>query len=113
MVLLPSYLKRQISVENTANKFVRIYVPLVIPNNDTFVEVEGIEINHRDIFAIDTTLMHSDHNLSDKPRLVLIIDISREYLGLPAGKPWDEQRQKHIAPFVRGAQPRMYHTVER
>ena len=112
-VLLPSVVNRQISIENVPeNKFVRIYVPLIVPDNN-FVEVEGLEVNFKDIFAIDTTLHHSEHNLGNTPRLILIMDISREYLGLPSGKMYDWQRQRHIPPFVRGAQAKMYHTVER
>jgi hypothetical protein len=111
-VLKPSIVARRIAIENLENKFLRIYVPLIAPDN-SFVEVEGIEINFKDIFAIDNTLLHSEQNLSDKPRLVLVLDVSREYLGLPTGAQYNEERQRHIEPFVRGAQPRMYHTVER
>jgi hypothetical protein len=111
-VLMPSVLNRQMAIENTENKFVRIYVPLIVPE-DNFLELEGIEISYGDIFAIDTTLMHSEHNLSEKPRLVLMLDVSREHLGLPPGDPYEDQRAKHIGLFVRGALAKIHHTLER
>jgi hypothetical protein len=112
IVLTPSVMDRVSAIENEENKFVRIYVPLVIPE-DNFLEVEGIEISYADIFAIDSTLAHSEHNLGSTPRLALTLDISREYLGLPPGNPYDLYRQRALKPFVRGAEAKMYHTVER
>ena len=112
IILTPSVMDRVSAIENEENKFVRIYVPLVIPE-DNFLEVEGIEISYADIFAIDSTLAHSEHNLGSTPRLALILDISREYLGLPPGNPYDLYRERSLKPFVRGEHAKMYHTVER
>lgn len=108
-----SHIERQMSIENPHNHMIRIYVPLSIPEGDVFVEVEGVEVSMRDIFAIDSTLMHSEHNLTDQPRLALLIDIDRETVGLPPGKPYDWRRERYMPTFQRGALAPVYHTVER
>jgi Aspartyl/Asparaginyl beta-hydroxylase len=103
-------IKRHIGGENEAGDIVRIHVPLIVPEGDIFLEVEGYEIDWSDIYGFDNRYTHSAHNYTDKRRLVLLIDISREYLRLPPAEYFDSaHRAKHWPPFFRGHFPKVYH----
>ena len=104
-----SSIKRHTGIENRDGEFIRIHIPLIIPEGDIFFECEGIEIDWTDIWAFDNQLTHSAHNLSPHRRLIFIFDISREYLGLPKGEPYDGIRITRIPKFVRGQLPKMLH----
>jgi Aspartyl/Asparaginyl beta-hydroxylase len=102
-VLAPrTILHRHMGPENLKGEFVRIHIPLIIPPGDLFLEVFGEEITWDDIFAFDNTLLHSAHNYSEFYRLVLLFDINRKAIGMPAGEPYDKELEKTTKPFVRG-----------
>jgi hypothetical protein len=108
-----SVIKRHRDLENSSNEFLRIHIPLIIPEGDVFFECEGVEIDWSDIWAFDNQLTHSAYNNSDQRRLIFIIDIRRSYLGIPNGKPFDGIRNIKIPPFVRGALPKILHAHQR
>ena len=101
---------RHTGIENRDNEFLRIHIPLLIPNGDIFFEVEGVEIDWNDLFGFDNQCAHSAHNLSPHRRLVYLIDIRRDSLGIPNGDKWSRHREHTTPPFVRGALPKIYHT---
>jgi Aspartyl/Asparaginyl beta-hydroxylase len=103
---------RHTGVENRDNEYIRIHVPLLVPEGDIFFEVEGSEIDWSDLFGFDNQLVHSAHNLTNKRRLVYLIDINREYLGIPVGEKYSFSREKHCPPFVRGAKPKVFHAKQ-
>lgn len=104
-VLAPhTILQRHYGPENVEGKFIRIHIPLIIPRGDIFLEVAGEEVYWDDLFGFDNTVTHSAHNYSDFYRLVVLIDLDREAIGLPAGLPYDPELEKKVPPFVRGHQ---------
>ena len=108
-----SVIKRHRDLENSLNEFLRIHIPLIVPEGDVFFECEGVEIDWTDIWAFDNQLTHSAYNNSDQRRLIFIIDIRRSYLGISNGKPFDGIRNIRIPPFVRGQLPKMLHKHQR
>jgi hypothetical protein len=104
-VLAPhTILHRHFGPENIEGKFIRIHIPLIIPPGDIFLEVAGEEVTWDSLFGFDNTVTHSAHNYTDFFRLIVLIDLDREAIGLPPGLPYDPQLEKTIPPFVRGFQ---------
>lgn len=108
-----SVIARHMGMENCLNTHIRIHVPLIVPEGDIFFELEGSEIDWSDLWGFDDTLIHSAHNLTDKRRLVFLIDIRRSLLGIPEGEPYDHERMLSVPPFVRGAKPKILHQHQR
>jgi hypothetical protein len=94
-------LHRHTGPENRTGEYIRIHIPLIIPNGDVFFEVNGEEITWDDLFGFDNQLVHSAHNYTDEYRLIFLIDIRRSAIGLPPGQPWNKNRQLTAKPFVR------------
>jgi hypothetical protein len=107
-----SVIERHTGPENWDANYVRVHLPLVIPEGDIFFEVEGVEITWADIFGFDNSLPHSAYNNSDRLRLIFMIDVRRELLGVEPGKPYERAREMFQEPFVRGTKPRLFHTCE-
>ena len=107
-----SAIERHSDQENRSNKFLRIHIPLIVPEGDIFFEVGGYEIDWQDIFGFNNQLLHSAHNLSTQRRVSYILDIRRQALGIPDGVPHNALDEAHAAPFVRGALPKVYHTKQ-
>ena len=106
-------IERHTGVENREGLYIRIHIPLIIPEGDVFFECEGVEIDWQDIWAFDNQLVHSAHNFSNSRRLIFMFDIRRERIGLPPGEPWDPHRQRTCPPFVRGKYPKVLHSCQR
>jgi hypothetical protein len=96
-----SVLVRHTGPENRHGKYVRIHIPLVIPEGDIFLEVNGEEVDWSDIFAFNNQLAHSSHNYSSEYRLIFLIDLDREFLGMPPGSVYDDRLVTHAKPFLR------------
>lgn len=96
-------LHRHTGPENRTGEYIRIHIPLIVPDGDLFFEVDGEEIDWSDIFAFDNQLVHSAHNLSNEYRLIFLIDIKRSRIGLPSGQLFNKDRQLYglSKPFVR------------
>jgi Aspartyl/Asparaginyl beta-hydroxylase len=84
----------QESKNNLQMDFVRIHIPLVIPEGDVFFEVAGEEIKWDDIFAFDNQKIHSAYNFSTSRRLVYILDIRRNRIGMPPGEFYTKEQEK-------------------
>jgi hypothetical protein len=96
-----SVLVRHTGPENRSGKYLRVHIPLIIPEGDIFLEVNGEEIDWSDLFGFNNQLAHSSHNLSPHYRLIFLIDLDREFLGLPPGAPYKEYFEKYPKPFLR------------
>ena len=96
-------LHRHTGPENRTGEYIRIHIPLIIPEGDLFFEVNGEEIDWSDIFAFNNQLAHSAHNLSNEHRMIFLIDIRRSRVGLPPGEPFNPDRHLYsmTQPFVR------------
>jgi hypothetical protein len=108
-----SVINRHTGAENRDSEFIRIHIPLLVPEGDIFFEVEGVEIDWSDLFGFDNQIIHSAHNYSNNRRLVYLIDISRKLLGIPNGKPFNPEREKSVPPFQRGKLPKILHKKQR
>lgn len=104
---------RHTGIENRDSEFLRIHIPLLVPEGDIFFEVEGVEIDWSDLFGFDNQMIHSAYNYSNHRRLVYLIDIRRELLGIPQGEPFNPERQNLIPPFERGRLPKILHKKQR
>ena len=89
-----SIIERHTGPENTKSTKVRIHVPLIIPEGDIWFESEGNEIDWRDLWAFNNQYTHSAYNDTDQRRLILLLDVDREFLGLGPATPYDEERMK-------------------
>jgi hypothetical protein len=96
-----SILKRHTGPENRSGKYVRIHIPLIIPKGEIFLEVNAEEVNWDDMFGFNNQLMHSSFNLSDEFRLIFLIDLDREFIGLEPGTEYDPATASVAKPFIR------------
>lgn len=84
-------INRHDGIENRSGEFIRIHIPLVIPEGDIFLEVGGEIVTWENIFAFNNQWKHSAHNRSNEWRLIFLIDIRRERAGVEPGVPYDEE----------------------
>jgi len=95
-------LHRHVGPENIDGEYVRIHLPLIVPEGDVFLEVQGQEVEWNDIFAFNNQYLHSAYNFSKEWRLIMIIDMARELCDLPPGRHYTEGGTERENPFVRG-----------
>jgi hypothetical protein len=89
-ILAPkSAILRHTGPENRSGRFIRIHIPLIVPEGDVFLEVDGEEVTWKDLFGFNNQYSHSAYNLTDEWRLIFLIDIDRERAGLPPGEPYN------------------------
>lgn len=100
-----SVISRHTGPENRTGEYLRIHLPLIVPDGDIFLEVNGEEIDWSEPFGFNNQYIHSAHNYSSQRRLVFLIDIKRSFLGLPPGFPfYSKEHIKYMAsvkPFER------------
>ena len=94
-------LNRHNGPENVKGETIRIHIPLIIPEGDVFLEVDGTEVQWNDIWGFNNQLPHSAYNLTDEYRLVFFFDIRRDSIGLAPGKPTPDDVWDTVQPFVR------------
>lgn len=87
---------------NKDGQYMRIHIPLIIPEGELFLEVGGEEVRWDDLFGFNTQIVHSAHNYTNYHRLVFLIDLDLEHLGLKRFPPYSDEVEKNIKPFVRG-----------
>jgi len=98
-ILAPnSVINRHTGVENRSGEFIRIHIPLIVPQGDIFFEVNDEVVHWNDIFAFNNQFVHSAHNRTNEWRLCFLIDIRRTRAGLPPGVHYDEV--KHLDEFA-------------
>lgn len=81
-------LRRHTGPENRLAKNIRIHIPLIIPEGDVGFEVHGEEIHWDDIFAFNNQKAHSAWNLTNKRRLIFILDLTRTICDMPPAPEW-------------------------
>lgn len=91
-------LRRHTGDENRDAKYIRIHIPLIIPEGDLGMEIFGEQVSWDDLFAFDNQKIHSAWNFTDKPRLIFLLDLARSACNMPEGDPWDKQRDELDAP---------------
>ena len=99
-----SFLLRHTDPENRDRRYVRIHLPLIIPDGDLFFEVNGIELTWTSIFAFDNEQLHSAYNNSPNRRLIFLLELSRELLGFPPGDRYAHE-DEIMTEFIRGQKP--------
>lgn len=92
-------IERHTGIENRDGKYIRVHIPLVVPEGDIGLEADGEEVTWDDLFAFDNQKYHSVWNYTNEPRLVFIIDLDREVCGLPPGTTWDENQAEHFTQY--------------
>ena len=101
-----STIYRHTDEENRQALKIRIHIPLIIPEGDIGMEVDGNIRTWDNIFAFNTQKLHGVWNNTDHRRLVFILDVNRKRLGLPAGTPWNPESNKNAIQFERTEPPR-------
>jgi hypothetical protein len=101
-VLAPhSVIERHTGPENRDGRYIRIHIPLIIPEGNVFFEAAAETISWRDIWAFHNQFAHSAHNYSNEWRLVCLIDLDREAIGMEKGTPYDPAYEtENLPPFV-------------
>lgn len=84
-----SAILRHTDPENRSGRFIRIHIPLIVPEGDVFLEVDGEEVTWKDLFGFNNQYAHSAYNLTNEWRLIFLIDIDRQRAGLPPGEPYN------------------------
>jgi hypothetical protein len=100
-----SVIKRHTGSENRNGKYIRIHIPLIVPEGDIGFEVAGEEVDWSDLFAFNNQRVHSAWNNTDYQRLVFIIDLPRSICDLPDGIPWTRELDANTPPFPKGEMP--------
>jgi hypothetical protein len=68
--------------ENADGKTCGVHIPLDIPEGDLGFEFEDEVIRWDDIFAWNSEKIHRAWNNTDKPRLIFLLDITKESCGV-------------------------------
>ena len=92
-------LHRHTGPENRSGKYIRIHIPLIVPKGDIFLEVNGEKVDWSDLVGFNNQLAHSSWNLSNEYRLNFMIDLDREFIGLPPGLVYDARLETYAKPF--------------
>lgn len=100
-----SIIYRHTGVENRDAKFIRIHVPLYVPQGDIGFEVEGEVVFWDDVWGFNNQKLHSVWNNTPERRLVLLIDLSREICNLPPAPPWTPGCNENIPEFEKTRDP--------
>jgi len=90
---------RHTGIENRAGKFIRCHIPLIVPDGDLGMEINGELIDWAEPFGFNNQIIHSVWNHTDYRRLVLMIDIRRSHIGLPDAPHWTEETNIDAIPF--------------
>jgi len=99
-----SILQRHVGPENIDGLYLRVHLPLIIPKGDVFLEVDNEEVTWDQLMGFNNQYLHSAHNYTNEWRLVMIMDLRRELIGMEPGKYNDQSDRIGVDPFVRGYQ---------
>jgi hypothetical protein len=89
-ILAPqTILNRHSGPENREGKFIRIHIPLIIPEGDIFLEASGEEVTWDNIWGFNNQHTHSAYNFSDEWRVVFMIDLDMAHIGMEPQAPYD------------------------
>jgi hypothetical protein len=98
---------RHTDPEHRDGSTLRIHIPLIVPQGDLFMEVDGEEVDWSDIFGFHNQHIHSAFNLTNQYRLIFLIDMKTSRIGIPHGQCLQPDRvlaqmaQDYVPPRVR------------
>lgn len=102
-ILAPrTVLHRHTGPENRTGRYIRIHIPLIIPEGDLFLEASGEEVRWDNIWGFNNQHAHSAHNYSDEWRVIFMIDIDMERIGMTPVPPYNPEIDLSHKPFIRG-----------
>jgi hypothetical protein len=105
-VMMPhSVIKRHTGVENRDGSYIRVHLPLIVPDGDIGFEVAGEQVDWSDLFAFNNQRVHSAWNNTNHPRLVMLFDFPRDICDLPPGIPWTYELDQNTPRFPKGEKP--------
>ena len=105
-----SVIKRHTGIENRLGNYMRIHVPLYVPEGDLYFEVADFEIDWSRTFGFNNQWTHSAYNTSPEHRAVFSVDLHRNVLDLPTGVHYFNSTFSKLdasvdEEYVRGANP--------
>lgn len=101
-ILAPqTILYRHTGPENRTGEYIRIHIPLIIPEGDVFLEASGEEVTWDNIWGFNNQHAHSAYNLTDEWRVIFMIDLHREHIGMEPGEPFTDEIDLSHKPFIR------------
>ena len=71
-----------VDIEIRGKNFIRVHIPLIVPEGELFMIVGEDRTDWSDIFAFNGQVPHSAHNLSDKWRLIFLMDLEADAAGI-------------------------------
>lgn len=102
-ILAPqTVLNRHTGPENRTGEYIRIHIPLIIPDGDLFLEASGEEVTWDNIWGFNNQHAHSAYNNSDDWRVIFMIDLHMAHIGMTPCPPFDPAIDLSSEPFVRG-----------
>lgn len=102
-ILAPqTILHRHTGPENRSGKYIRIHIPLIIPEGDLFLEASGEEVTWDNIWGFNNQHAHSAHNNSNEWRVIFMIDLDMEHIGMTPCPEYDPSMDIATLPFIRG-----------
>lgn len=100
-----SIIYRHTGVENRDAKFIRIHIPLYVPEGEIGFEVEGEIVRWDDVWGFNNQKLHSVWNDTPERRLVLLIDLSRKICDLPPAPAWFPGCNDNVPEFEKTRDP--------
>ena len=94
-----SVIKRHTGIENRLGNYMRIHVPLYVPEGELYFEVCNLEIDWTKTFGFNNQWIHSAYNESQEHRAVFSIDLHRNLLDLPTGVHFFNSKFKELNEF--------------
>lgn len=82
-------LNRHNGPENRDGKYIRIHIPLIIPEGDVFLEASGEEVTWDNIWGFNNQHTHSAYNFTDEWRVVFMIDLDMAHIGMEPQSAFD------------------------
>jgi hypothetical protein len=102
-ILAPqTILNRHTGPENRTGEYIRIHIPLIIPEGDLFLEASGEEVTWDNIWGFNNQHAHSAYNNSDEWRVIFMIDLNMASIGMVPCPPFNPAIDLSTKPFIRG-----------
>ena len=102
-ILAPqTILHRHTGPENRDGKYIRLHIPLIIPQGDLFLEASGEEVTWDDLWGFNNQHAHSAYNFSDEWRIIFMIDLDMEHIGMEYQPVYNPAIDLCEKPFIRG-----------
>jgi hypothetical protein len=101
-ILAPqTILHRHSGPENREGKYIRIHIPLIVPEGDIFLEASGEEVKWDNIWGFNNQHSHSAYNLSNEWRVIFMIDLDMAHIGMEPQAPHNpaidlSNREEHV-----------------